>query len=83
MKEKILRHKNGVEIREGCVVRTKALTLDSRRVRSYENFKVVRIDGRLCVQKRISDENIRTFGVAYILRWLKDESMEVVETPPE
>ena len=83
MKEKTLRDRNGVEIREGCVVRTKALTIDSRRVRSFESFKVVRVDGRLCVQKRISDENIRTFGVAYILRWLKDDSMEVVETAPE
>lgn len=78
MKEKILRDRNGVEIREGCTVQTKALTFDRNGERRYERFKVTRIRGRLCVQKRISAQNTRTFSVEYIQRWLKDDSMEVV-----
>ena len=83
MKNKPLKDRNGAEIREGCVIRTKALTLDRNGARHYERFKVTRIRGRLCVQKRIGEKNLRTFSVEYIQRWLKDDSMEVVETAPE
>ena len=82
MKDKTLKDKRGVEIREGCTVRTKALTVDRDGVRSYESFKVVRIRGRLCVQKRINAQNTRTFSIEYIQHWLKDESMEVVMDAP-
>ena len=80
MKDKTLKDKNGVEIRESCVVRTKALSSDGQ---SYELFKVLRVHRKLSVQKRDGWGNPRIYGVAYILRWMKDESMEVVETPPE
>ena len=79
MKGKILKDRKGMEIREGCTVRTKALNVGHR---DYESFKVVRIRGRLCVQKRINAQNTRTFSIEYIQRWLKDDSMEVILGAP-
>ena len=83
MKEKIVRDRSGVEIREGCTIRTKALSVGRDGSHFYESFKVTRIRGKLCVQKQIDAKKIRTFSVEYIQRWLKDDSMEVVETAPD
>ena len=75
MKGKILKDRKGVEIREGCVVRTKAFCNAGQ---DYERFKVIRVRNRLSVQRRDGWGNLRTYGVEYIQRWLRDDSMEVV-----
>lgn len=76
MKDKTLRDRNGVEIREGCTLRTKALS-NGRQV--YECFNVVRVRNRLSVRKKDPWGNLRTYSVEYILRWMGDDSMEVVD----
>ena len=80
MKSKILKDRNGAEIREGRLVRTKALSADGQ---DWELFKVVRVHGKLSVQKQDGWGNLRTYGIEYIQRWMKDESMELAETSPE
>ena len=75
MKGQILKDRKGMEIREGCTVKTKAFSADHQ---TYEHFKVMRIRRRLSVQKQDGWGNIRTYSVEYVQRWMKDDSMEVV-----
>ena len=76
-KENILRDKNGAEIREGCLIRTKALSGDRQ---EYEDFKVIRVRNKLSVQKRDMWGNVRTFAITYLQRW-KGDSLEVTWSP--
>ena len=77
-KDTTLRDKNGAEIREGCLIRTKALSGERQ---EYEDFKVIRFRGKLNVQKRDMWGNVRTFSIAYLQRWKGDDSMEVMWSP--
>ena len=75
MKDKVLKDRKGVEIREGCTVRTRVLS-DSHQ--DYEYFKVVRVQRRLSIQRQDGWGNLRTYSVEYLQRWMKDDSMEVI-----
>ena len=75
MKDKTLKDKKGVEIREGCTVRTTALSAGHQ---TYEYFKVVRVRRRLSIQRQDGWGNLRTYNVEYLQRWMRDDSMEVV-----
>lgn len=75
MKDKTLKDKKGVEIREGCTVRSKAFSANHQ---TYEYFKVVRVRRRLSIQRQDEWGNLRTYSVEYVQRWLKDDSMEVI-----
>ena len=79
MKGQILKDRKGVEIREGCTVRTKAFSADHK---NYEYFKVVRVRRRLSIQRQDGWGNLRTYSVEYLQRWMKDDSMEVVMGAP-
>lgn len=75
MKDKILKDKKGVEIREGCTVRTRVLSDGHRH---YEYFKVVRVRRKLSVQRQDGWGNLRTYSIEYLQHWMKDDSMEVI-----
>ena len=75
MKDKALKDRKGVEIREGYTVRTKVLS-DGHQ--NYEYFKVVRVRRKLSVQRQDGWGNLRTYSIEYLQRWMKDDSMEVI-----
>lgn len=74
-----MKDRKGVEIREGCTVRTKAL---SAKRQNYEYFKVVRVRRRLSIQREDGWGNLRAYSIEYLQRWMKDDSMEVVLGAP-
>ena len=75
MRGQSLKDRKGVEIREGCTVRTKAFSANHQ---DYEYFKAVRVQRRLSVQRQDGWGNLRTYSVEYVQRWMRDDSMEVV-----
>ena len=79
MKVRAAKDRKGVEIREGCTVKTKAFSEDRQ---EYEYFKVIVDHNRPCIQRRDMWGHPHTYSVDYIQRWLKDDSMEVVMGAP-
>lgn len=74
-----MKDRKGVEIREGCTVRTKAL---SAKRQHYEYFEVVRVRRKLSIQRQDGWGNLRAYSIEYLQRWMKDDSMEVVLGAP-
>ena len=79
MQVRTAKDRKGVEIREGCTVKTKAFSEDRE---EYEYFKVIVDHNRPCIQRRDRWGHLHTYSVEYIQRWLKDNSMEVVMGAP-
>ncbi|MBQ9492553.1 MAG: hypothetical protein IJR54_02305 [Oscillibacter sp.] len=70
-----MKDRKGVEIRKGCLVKTKALNAGHQH---YEYFKVLQIQNRLSIQRQDLWGNMRTYSLAYLRDWMRDDTLEVV-----